>query len=598
MKSNLTVQSLDYEEIKYNLIEFLKTQSKFSDYDFTASGLDVITSELAYHAHYGGLYTHFLAGESFIDSVRLKSSLYSKSKLVNYIPRSKMAAVAEVEIYVNNLTDDAIDNKILLKRGNIATASKSISQLTNDNRNFIIIDDLYIYNKSVRTGEYDYHSDKVEIYEGQFIEDKYLVDNTIINQRFNIISKSVDYRTIRVKVYPTETDLTTDNFNIFRLASDFMNIDSTSNIFFLTVNEDENYELHFGNGVYGQALNHNNVIEISYVESNGEIGNDAKYFFHNGNIPAGLTGNNINITLTTISMSDGGREAETLEELRFNIPHHNRRQNRVVKEFDYKTILLEKYENISSINVWGGEDNYPKVYGSVFISIKPKFGNVLSSKAKDKVKSLLKLYNVITTNPIIVDADFIYINLENNTKYNPLLTNDNQGEIQSKIQSIIDKYNAENVSKFEGYYSDGKLTSLILENDKSIISTYNNIQLEKRIIPILTVPQTHIINFTNSIKNVRSSEFTYNGKLSYFYDADELIYIKYYDDITEAWKSLIQPFGTVDYVAGIIKLNDIRIDSIKNSDYISFMVIPIKPDFYSLNNNILQINKVNYNVNI
>ena len=53
-------------------------------------------------------------------------------------------------------------------------------------------------------------------------------------------------------------------------------------------------------------------------------------------------------------------------------------QRRAVTTFDYKSIVPEIYPNIKSIQVWGGEDNDPPIYGQVYVAISPLSGNKLT----------------------------------------------------------------------------------------------------------------------------------------------------------------------------------------------------------------------------
>ncbi len=600
MAKNLAIQSLEFDDIKENLIQSLKSQDKFKDFNFYGSGFDVLLDTLAYNTHYAGFYAHMLANESFVDSAHLKQSLTSRAKLVNYIPRSTNSAIAEVKIKINNMDSEPATNSVLIKRGDIATASKEQAQLTGDGRKFIILDDLYIYNKSLIPNELDYTSDVVSIYEGVFSTEKFIRDASLLNQRFIVRSREVDYRTIRIKIYPNDTFVGTDNFISYKLANDFMNINKDSNVFFLSVNEDDYYEVFFGNDVYGKAVNHNNIIEITYVDANGEIGNDAKNFFFTGDLPV-LSGTNVNATLETINASDGGRDGETLEELRFNIPHHYRRQNRLVSLDDYKSILLSEYGNISSISTWGGEDHYPKSYGNVYISIKPKFGDVLSSRAKSKIiNDILKKYNVATIDPIIIDPDFLYVNISTTTRFNPDKTDRTAGEITTLIHDVIKTYDEDNVSRFDGYYSDSILNRSIMGRDKAIITTYNDIELEKRFTPSLDTTQSYYIDFNNEIvpNTIKSDEFMFRNRKTYISDDNGNVNVWWYNTSETKWvKYVDEVFGTVDYTTGLMRIINVVVEKILTSNsYIKTTAKPINPDFFPLRNNIVTINKISTNI--
>jgi len=599
MAKNLKVNALDFDELKANLIEFLQGQEKFKDYNFYGSGFDVILDSLAYNSFYMGTFAHLLANESFIDSANLRESLTSKAKLLNYIPKSSFSAIADINIKLDiNDQNEPNDEKFLIQRGEFAESTNNLSGLV---RNFILIDDVYIYNKSIATSGYDYHSDTIEIYEGVYTTDHFTKDvsqNSTWNQVYRLTSKDVDYRTIRVKVFDNDTS---DNYVPYKLASDFMLIDNDSNVFFITTDDQGYYEILFGNDVYGKALENGNYIEITYVENIGELGNDARTFEYIGEDILGRDLLPVNVTINTEMVSDGGRGEETLEELKYNVPHHYKRQNRLVTIEDYKSILLSEYNNIQSINVWGGEDNYPKVYGRVFISIKPKVGEILSSKAKEKIqKTILEKYNVVTIDTTIVDVDFLYLNITNNTKFNPLDTDKSAGEIANIVNTTINNYDDNQVSRFDGYYSNATLYEDILNLDKSIMSTFNYIMLEKQTKPSFETSQSYVIDFNGKVveKSIISNEFTFRGLPSHFDDDGEGNIVIHYESLIDGTKYtyLNEYFGTINYQTGILNTSNIVIDDIVDGDKLITKAMPVEPDFYPLRNNIIKINKVSVTV--
>ena len=52
--AEMKYSDLDFAQIKENLKNFLKSQSKFKDYDFDGSGISVLLDLLAYNTAYNG----------------------------------------------------------------------------------------------------------------------------------------------------------------------------------------------------------------------------------------------------------------------------------------------------------------------------------------------------------------------------------------------------------------------------------------------------------------------------------------------------------------------------------------------------------------
>ena len=232
MAKNLQVQELDFETIKQNFIDFMKSQNQFKDYDYKGASMNIFLDMLAYNTHYMGFYAHMLANEAFVDSATQKASLTSKAKLLNYIPGSKQSAEALVEFTVDvTALNESIDRKIVIPRGTNIRANNNASDL----RNFVVVGDVYIYNRATTAGSYDYTSEEVTIYEGSFNTQRFLVDDTLVNQRFIIRDRDIDISSLRINVYDTPN---ATEFVSFTLAEDFTEIGGDSNIFFVAVNED------------------------------------------------------------------------------------------------------------------------------------------------------------------------------------------------------------------------------------------------------------------------------------------------------------------------------------------------------------------------
>jgi len=382
-----------------------------------------------------------------------------------------------------------------------------------------------------------------------------------------------------------------------------MAITGTSPVFFVTVNENGLYEIQFGNGVYGRGVENGNMVEISFVSSSGSAGNNAKLFNFDGDIT--YNGETYTLTTNVTGIADGGVDNESLDELRFNIPYHYRRQNRAVVVDDYKNILLSEYRNIrniNSINVWGGEDNIPPEFGKVFICIKPKFGNFLSNKAKETIiNQIIRRKNVTIVEAEIVDPDFLFVNLVVNIQYNPLNTEIQSGQISTDAQAAIDAYNNDVLNRFGGFYSDLDLSIQIKASNAAILTLYNDILLEKVFTPVFSTTQTYTINYLNPISKftIKSDEFLFRDKRSFFIDNGlGGIEIWFFDDTSSAFQKIPdESFGEVDYAAGTVRLVAVKIDGLYNGKTtLSTQVMPVAPDFFTKLNNIVSIKTTTINV--
>ena len=98
MTQSIQVNSLNFDNIKSSLKTHLSNTAVFKDYDFDGSGLSVILDLLAYTTYYQGVYNNFVANEMFISTAESRSAVNSHAKSLGYLPRSKTASTAVVDV--------------------------------------------------------------------------------------------------------------------------------------------------------------------------------------------------------------------------------------------------------------------------------------------------------------------------------------------------------------------------------------------------------------------------------------------------------------------------------------------------------------------
>ena len=426
MAVNSNVTELDFDQIKNGLKTYLSSQSKYNDYDFEGSGMSVLLDILAYNTHYNAMIAHLALNEAFLDSAQIRGNVVSHAKLLGYTPRSTSAASATINIVVNNPIGTPIPITLTLNRG-----TKLTSIIDGKEFGFIVIESrLAVYNSSTNTFTFE----NVIIKQGTFKSLNYRFDKYNLNQKFVIPDEYIDTTTLRVRI--RENDNST-SYTMYTLFGSLVDIGSASKVYFLQENSNGKYEIYFGDGVIGYTPQTDNIVELEYVYTSEDIANGARTFAFSGDIEG-----NSDITINTASTSTGGAERENIESIRFNSPLTYITQNRAVTADDYRAIILREYADIEAISVWGGEDSNPPDYGKVYVSIKPKTGDVLDDTQKSYIiQNILSGKNVVSITPVIVDPEYTYIKLETFFKYNPNLTDLTKAELESSVRNIISTYN-------------------------------------------------------------------------------------------------------------------------------------------------------------
>lgn len=512
MASNLNVTELDFDQIKQNLKNYLKTQSEFNDYNFEGSGLSTLLDVLAYNTHYNALAAHFSLNEAFLDSAQIRGNVVTRAKLLGYVPRSVLAPRAQVNISIDVTNEvSTLPNTLTMARGTklgTTVGSEQYQYVTLETQSAELTVDTTV---TPNTKKYNFNA--VNIAQGYYKSLRYRVDNDIENQKFQLSDEDADTSTLRVRI---QENSESTSYDIYTRFETLLGVDSTSKVFYLQENAGNYYEIYFGDGVTGRKPNNNNIITLDYVYTDGPESNGANVFTMSDSV--GGFGSSV---VTTLSAAAGGVEQETSESIRFNAPLTFTSQNRAVTSDDYRAIIQREFTNISSISCWGGEDNDPPDYGQAYISIKPLIAETLTQAEKDQITgTILKGKNVVSITPQIVDPNYTYLELDVFFKYNPNLTDRTAVELTSVVRDTISDYNFNNLNKFDGVFRHSQLLKLIDAADPAIQNSTVRPYMFMNITPSTTEGANNFqLSFTSPFyKSGASTVFILNStpfKLAY-----------------------------------------------------------------------------------
>ena len=591
MATKLEISQLDFDGIKDNLKTFLSQQDEFTDYDFEGSGMNVLLDVLAYNTHYLGYNANMLANEMYLDSADLRSSVVSLAKQVGYTPTSSTSSKAVIDVLVNN----ASGSSIIMTAGTQFTTS-----VDNQSYAFVNKEDVSI---TPINGVYKFSS--LPIYEGSYLNYKYTVSSSDIDQRFIIPNDSVDTTTLRIKVQESSSDSTTSTYT---LANGITGLDSTSKVYFLQEIESGRFEVYFGDGVLGKSVADGNIIIMDYINTNRAEANSATTFTLGGTIGGFSTA-----TVTTISVASGGADPEAITSIKYNAPRDYTAQDRAVTADDYKVLVKSLYANAQSVQVYGGEDAAIPDYGKVYISINAKSGFTLTETTKASIVNSLKQYAVASIRPVIIDPETTFIILNISFKYDSGATIKDVSTLQTNVLAAATTYGNDTLENFTGVFRHSRLTESINNADTSILSNITTIKLYKFITPTLNEGLKYTLSFNNAFYNphsghnstgggvVTSTGFKINNDSStneHFLDDDGagIIRVYYLSGTTRIYTS--STFGTIDYDTGEIILTSAHITSISNIDgaastRIRVTAIPNSNDVVPVRNQVLSIDTAN-----
>lgn len=570
------VTNLDFESIKNNLKTYLSGTSEFSDFDYEGSGISVLLDLLAYNTHYTGLYANMLASESFIDSAILRRSVVSLAKNLGYVPDSNVAATAVVSVEFG--TTSGVPSTI--PSGTKFFATKDGADLT------FTTTEAHTINKLSEP----YSSGAVELRQGSYKSASFIYRSDSNSTKFEILSNKIDSSLCSIFVMNSPSD--TSNADItWKKSTDFLEITSNSKVYFINENYRGNYEISFGDGIFGQKPPEGSFITVLYFETDGAFGNDIGNT-DNDDVQSfsfgGIGGDDFNSVVTTVVSSFGGAAREGIEKIRYTAPKLYQSQDRAVTTADFEAIVLNEYSAADSVKVWGGEQNDPPMHGKVFVCILPKNVTLLSGAQKESIKRDIldkkKVASVITE---IVDPDYTFVNVNCNISYDSSRSFISESEIRQNAQLAVVNYFNQYLGKFNSPFRYSVLSRLIDLSSNSIQSNRIDISLFKKMIPTVSSAGNYTMDFGVGLTHPYDGYDVSIISTSVFRHRDAKGNIKNCFIEDNGYGRLIMytkvglnkvvvrdKLGTVDYKTGKISITNFVPIGTGELPYIKFEVIP------------------------
>ena len=483
--SNIQITDLDFNTIKTNLKRYLQSQTTLQDYNYEGSALSTLLDVLAYNTQYQAYYLNMVANEMFLDSALQRSSVVSHAKLLNYTPQSAAAPRAQIDLVMNNVTTSSLT---LPKFTSFLSEAidgvsyrfvtlNSTTQNTDLANNTVTFNDLVIKQGEPVTLSFTYDS---------------AANPTAI---FELPDTNVDTTTISVVVQQSTSNTSSQ---VFTLVDDYLALNGTTKAFFLQEATNGFYQIYFGDGILGEALTDGNVVSVSYIITSGTAATDANNFVLMDTI-SGFSSS----TITPVQAATQGAERESIESIKYTAPKSYAAQGRAVTKEDY-IFLIQNNSGIfpiDAVNVWGGEENDPPVYGVVFVAIKPSGGYLLTPSQKSIIEEqIIKPISVLTVQPRIIDVDYNYLVINSNILYDTKLTTLTSSQLQTQVLTAIQGFATDTLNTFNSTFQLSTLISTVQSVSPSFITNDASIALQKRLVPSLTSSTTYTLKYGTSLK--------------------------------------------------------------------------------------------------
>ena len=577
--------SLDFDDIKAQIKDFIRSNSNFSGFDFEGSNFSVLIDALAYNTYINSFNANLVANESFLDSATIRENVISLARNIGYVPRSKTAAIATIKLGDINVgaTNDNTTKFLTLRAGLVCVGAAN-----NTTYRFSIPDPI-TSTRVIDIGgtSFAQFDEPISIHEGTLLQRVYRVD-TSTDQRYIIDSPNIDSSTLRAFVKgPNDTGLG----RRYSMIDNILNIDKNSEIFLAQEVQDEKYEILFGDGLFGRKLENNSIITAKYIVTDGETGNGASSFSFQGqftNSDGTFFTPSDTISVSTITNASDGSEVEDVSSIKYFAPRLYSAQYRAVTPRDYEAIIGTIFPRTESVSVIGGEELDPPQFGKVQISIKPKNGTFVSDFDKSQIKNKLKSYAIAGINSEIVDLKILYVEINTTVYYNPSQVASSSNLRTSILRGLGEYANNVEINKFGGRFKYSKVSTLIDRIDNGITSNITKVIVRRDLKALLNQFAQYELCFGNKFNinpagfNIKSTGFTINGfnDIAYITDVPNknasggldgsnlgTLSVVTKNNRNEQ-RVIIKEAGIVDYKKGEVILNTINITSTVNQNNI------------------------------
>lgn len=585
------ITELDFDQVKADLKQYLKSQDRFKDYDFEASNMNILLDVLAYNTFQNNYYTNMAISEMFMDSAQLRDSVVSHSKTLGYIPSSRASARARVNVtlsvaapYPNFITIPA-KTKFLARCGNLTYAFYNHESVTITPIN----------------NRYTYYG--LDIYEGKYVSEAIQVTG-LEDQRFIISNKNIDTSSIRVTVKDSTSDTGGTEYTV---RTNLFGVEPTDNVFYLQAYFGERYEITFGKNLFGNQPINGNVIVIEYRTTVGEEANGITSFSPASQIQG------YNGQCTLISKSAGGAEKESVESIKFFAPKSVQVQDRAVTESDYEILLRNNFPEVQAVSVYGGEELDPPRYGRVAVAVDVFDATGVSNNNKVRYYNYLKERCPIGIEPIIISPEFMYLSVTSNVTFNTKKTSLSAAAVKALVTDAILNYGTENLSQFKTTFRYSSFINAIDNAHSDIISNDTDVLAIIPWGPALNTSTGLKVSFKNRFKidhpltageliathkpAIKSSTFTYNNSTAFLQDDGEgnLMVLRATTDGSFVY--LNRNVGSVNYLTGEVVISNFQISAYSGSELKLYGRLFAK-DITPPKNRILTIRESDLNVNV
>jgi len=503
--------NFDAVSLKNFIIQRLNESSKFTDQNYEGSNLSSLIDIIAYTTHVLMFYLNQTSSESLFTQSSIYENMNRIIKLVGYNPTGKQTSQVPI-----NCTADST-----LPTGSYYL--KKYSYFLVDNIQYTILDDFFFEKVTSSDESITTINDNLILYQGsvgeypaytseglEFETFPIVVDNLVNLNDDNFIADGT------ITVYVKEQD--TDKWFEYSKVNTIFFSSANEKIYELRLNENGHYEVKFGNGTFGRKLEQGDEVKVMYLLSDGDAGiisknviNGNKLFNYSSSTFNQIYDDVYSQTSTLISKDKSSlltfinplnsttiSDAESIEDLKKNVPFLISSQYRLVSEQDYEIYLKKSIPNILKSVKVANNEKFLEEYIQYFYSIcvdPNKVTRVLLNQVNFADSCDFNNVNIFCVPDFIINVDESYPTYLPNSFKNLIrdLTNDKK-MLSHEIIPRDPVYMA-----FDIGYSTKAATKDAYYDSKIVITLDKNTRINKQTIK--EAVRNKIVNFFKAENN-------------------------------------------------------------------------------------------------
>lgn len=376
--------AFDALTLKDYIISRLSKNEFFTDQVYEGSNLSSIIDIIAYSYHVLLFYLNDTASESTFSQATLYENMNKIVNLIGYKPTGKQTSICTINAVGNSGL--SIGNYYIRK----------YSYFLVDNIQYSFIKDYSFSKTTTGTEPIEALNENAILYQGTIqqypvytaVGDEYETLPIVVTNIVDVqTQKFISNGSISVYVKEIESGL----YKEYKEVDNLYLADSGSRVYDLRLNENGNYEVKFGNGTFGKQLIEGDEVIVYYILSDNTNGiisantiNGNKVFTYstalfeeiysdiNTSTSTLITNSNSSdITFNNPTNSTLISDAETVDQIRNNVPKFVSSNQRLVTSTDYTTFLSKQLTNVAqSIYVASNKefiDSYIKYFYDISV---------------------------------------------------------------------------------------------------------------------------------------------------------------------------------------------------------------------------------------